>query len=62
MSNQNKVTMVKKFDIKSSGGLVKAIKWSDESITYPDHNPNCIIYQIGVEHCNCNGDIEAEWN
>lgn len=62
MNLSSSITKVKDFKIKSSGGLVNAIEWSDSYITYPDHNPHCIIYQIGVEHCNCGNDVEAEWN
>lgn len=29
---------------------------------YPDHDPHCVIYQLGEEeHCNCSEDLDDEF-
>lgn len=44
---------MKEFTIESSGGPVRVIDYDDGLRVFPDHHPHCIIYELGVEHCNC---------
>jgi len=50
--------------IKISGGGVVQVDYGPNGIIYPDHDPFCIIYQLGPEHCNCSEDLidEEEWD
>ena len=48
------------FKIQTSGGEVRAIRHNDGSLTFPDHDPFCVIYKLGPEHCNCAIDDDFE--
>ena len=42
-------------------GEVNIMKHDDGTVIYPDHDPFCIIYKLGPEHCNCTIDVDREF-
>ena len=53
-------TKLREFTIKTTGGEVRAIEHEDGTITYPDHDPFCVIYKLGTEHCNCSQSSDPD--